>query len=335
MDRERFDVLVRLFATKGSRRTALSALLGAAILGHSPHILAGRGKGKGNGRGKGRGNGRHKGKPGQGKGHQTHGDDDQAKSRGHRRTSGNSRRKTNKPIEAEAGGCCGAKSCAVPSLKSARPNCNYAGADLSGVNGSLSDLRSIDGRKTTFSTATRKGNWSQANFSDACLGGARFTSADLRKTNFANACLVDADLSNALGDSSTNYVNAVLCRTRMPNGSINNSGCGKASACCPVCDREHPCAAGQSLLQRQVPKRRLLHGQRLRDKDLPEHDLHRQSVQVHADLRHDGTKLHHRLLQWRLLRAGTDLQRAEPVWQRLRRQPGLRPEPGLLRRRLP
>ena len=33
MDRKQFDAFTRLFAAKGSRRTALTALLGAALFG--------------------------------------------------------------------------------------------------------------------------------------------------------------------------------------------------------------------------------------------------------------------------------------------------------------
>lgn len=63
MDRNRFDRLTRLFATTGSRRRAVSALITAAILGHDADILAKKGNGKGrgdakSGKGKGRGDGK-------------------------------------------------------------------------------------------------------------------------------------------------------------------------------------------------------------------------------------------------------------------------------------
>lgn len=54
MDRERFDELARLLATRGSRRGALGALLGVAILGHDPDdadAKKGRGRKRGNDRG--------------------------------------------------------------------------------------------------------------------------------------------------------------------------------------------------------------------------------------------------------------------------------------------
>ena len=48
MDRERFDTLTRLFATRGSRRSALAALLGGILLAqNAPSLPARRRKGKG------------------------------------------------------------------------------------------------------------------------------------------------------------------------------------------------------------------------------------------------------------------------------------------------
>jgi hypothetical protein len=52
MDRERFDGLARLLATSGSRRGALGALLGVALLGQDPGALAKRRERKDRDRGK-------------------------------------------------------------------------------------------------------------------------------------------------------------------------------------------------------------------------------------------------------------------------------------------
>ena len=57
MDRERFDALTRLFASRGSRRGAVGALVGMALAGRSSDSSAEPGKGKAKGRGKGRGGG--------------------------------------------------------------------------------------------------------------------------------------------------------------------------------------------------------------------------------------------------------------------------------------
>lgn len=58
MDREHFDALSRLFANRGSRRAALGALVGVALIGRSSGSLAESGNGKAKGRGKGKGHGR-------------------------------------------------------------------------------------------------------------------------------------------------------------------------------------------------------------------------------------------------------------------------------------
>ena len=39
--------------------------------------------------------------------------------------------------------------------------------------------------------------------------------------------------------------NAVICRTRMPDGSLSDAGCGLGTECCAVCDAANPCPAGQ------------------------------------------------------------------------------------------
>ena len=83
-------------------------------------------------------------------------------------------------------------------------------------------------------------NLSGANLQDADASGANFNKANLQK-----ACLVDADLTGATINASTNLKDALFCRTTMPNGSINNSGCSKGTNCCPTCDAEHPCGSGQ------------------------------------------------------------------------------------------
>jgi hypothetical protein len=60
VDRERFDAWTRLFSTTGSRRGALTALLGAAVL--PPLAVPGRaGAAKKKGKGKGKGKGKRKG----------------------------------------------------------------------------------------------------------------------------------------------------------------------------------------------------------------------------------------------------------------------------------
>jgi hypothetical protein len=55
VDRETFDALTRLMATSGSRRAALTALLGVTLAGPAiDAVVKKRGKRKGKGKGKGK-----------------------------------------------------------------------------------------------------------------------------------------------------------------------------------------------------------------------------------------------------------------------------------------
>jgi hypothetical protein len=101
MDRERFDALARLLATKGSRRATLGAVLGGFWLGETG-VLAKDGRRKGKRRGKDRQNGR------------------------------NTRRKQ-RVLQAEATGCCSGGRCLL------RPGqnlfkCCFEDAELAGQN---------------------------------------------------------------------------------------------------------------------------------------------------------------------------------------------------------
>ena len=148
-------------------------------------------------------------------------------------------------LQAQAGGCCGKKGCNFPTKKGYSQGCNFAGSNLAGIDGTLANLQEVDGRQTVFSTQAKPGIWYQTNFAYACLGEAKFNYADLRKANFVYACLVDADLSNAKSDSSTNYTNAILCRTKMPDGSISNRDCNRGTSCCPSCTANAQCGSGK------------------------------------------------------------------------------------------
>lgn len=71
-----------------------------------------------------------------------------------------------------------------------------------------------------------------ANLSSANFFGADLTGADLRGANLSGSCFIGADLQGARLGSSVNLHGAVFCRTRMPNGAIDNSGCAGATPCC-------------------------------------------------------------------------------------------------------
>lgn len=87
-------------------------------------------------------------------------------------------------------------------------------------------------------------NCTGCNISRANLRGASLQGANLTRANLSGSCLVDADLTGAIVANSTNLYGAVVCRTRMPDGSLSNAGCGLGSECCPVCDATHPCEGG-------------------------------------------------------------------------------------------
>ncbi len=81
-------------------------------------------------------------------------------------------------------------------------------------------------------------NLSRANLRGADLSGVNFTRA-----NLSGACLVDADFTDATFTNTTNLANAIFCRTTMPDGSTNNSGCDSGTACCGNCSPA--CAVNQ------------------------------------------------------------------------------------------
>ena len=181
MDRERFDALTRLLGAEGSRRTALGAVLGAA--------LAGRGSAAAR---KGRNRKKSKGK------------------------------KKNRPRT-----CFGTKSCRFPSDGQDFEDCDFAGDSLANCNGC--NFRDADLGGADLS----EGSYQGASFREANLRGANLEDADVSGVSFRNACLVDATLLGANTDGA-HFGGAVLCNTTLPNGSVSNTGCARATACCPT-----------------------------------------------------------------------------------------------------
>ncbi len=213
MGHERFDALTRLLAARGSRRGAFGALLGMLVAGHDLGHGAATGRGKGKGRGK-------------------------AKSQGRGKKSGAGGAR----IEATATRCCGTKSCAKPTAGSNRYECNFAGMNLSGRAMTGVNFGRIDGRKTNFSNANVKGS----NFGSACLHGAIFTGANVSSANFDRACLFGADFTGARNlNVSVNVATALLCKTRLADGSLSDRDCARASTCCGECSADGDCDENQ------------------------------------------------------------------------------------------
>ncbi len=101
----------------------------------------------------------------------------------------------------------------------------------------------IDGRGTNFNNANVRG----ANFGEACLQGATFRGTDVSSTNFDKACLFFADFTGARNlNVSVNFSGALLCGTILPDGTVSNRDCGRATACCAACDAQHPARTARS-----------------------------------------------------------------------------------------
>jgi uncharacterized protein YjbI with pentapeptide repeats len=89
-------------------------------------------------------------------------------------------------------------------------------------------------------TALRRANCRGCNASSIDLSRADASGADFGGANLGGACLVDTDLTGAVLKGAQ-LGGAIFCRTRMPNGSLDNSGCAKGTACCPTTCRPATC----------------------------------------------------------------------------------------------
>jgi hypothetical protein len=207
MDREQFDALTRLFGTKGSRRSALTALIGAVFLRQDADTILAGGrtrKGKGKGKDKGHHHKKHKGKR-------------------RRRSIAPPPRVIPRPLTPVVANC-------FPGT-----NCNFPGAGVVAKGCDFSD-------STTFRDLDASGGiFSGANFTNADLSGADFRGALLD-----GACLVGADLHDARLDTSTLLEGAIFCRTVMPDGSINDTGCSHGTSCCPTANTSPSPPQGRS-----------------------------------------------------------------------------------------
>jgi hypothetical protein len=91
-----------------------------------------------------------------------------------------------------------------------------------------------------FSTVFRNRDVRGSNLSKSSFRGADLRGADFRGANLSGGCFVGADLLGAKLGSSVNLHKAIFCNTRMPDGSINTSGCDKTTACCSPLERDCP-----------------------------------------------------------------------------------------------
>ena len=106
------------------------------------------------------------------------------------------------------------------------PAANIAGCDFGDTNA----LENVNCTKC---------NAGGINLRNADASGVSFKQANLQK-----ACLVGADLSGG-NLTAANLLGVTFCRTTMPDGTTNNSGCSKSTNCCPTCiDLGDSCGAG-------------------------------------------------------------------------------------------
>jgi len=201
MDASQFDRLTRIVSAAVSRRGALAAVFVPSFLSLTlGETLAGKGharRKKANSEGKGKGKKKRKGK---GKGKQKNGQNG----------AGDQTQNPSPPAAAVTTPCYPGLNC-TPGQGSINQNCNFANSTL---------FRDQNARGAVLIGS---------NFTKADL-----TNADLRGAVLNGACLVDAVLLDAQIDSSTVLGDAILCHTIMPDGTIDNSGCGRVTPCCPL-----------------------------------------------------------------------------------------------------
>ena len=98
-----------------------------------------------------------------------------------------------------------------------------AGADLSDANLNRANLRAATLTEANLSNANLTG----ATLSNADMTGANLAGALIDHAGVSDANLTDADLTGA-EVVATDLTRAILCRTTMPDGTLEESGCPKA-----------------------------------------------------------------------------------------------------------
>ena len=109
------------------------------------------------------------------------------------------------------------------------PGTNLKGADLSGAILQHADLRfayfkgaNLDSTSLEFANLSNS-NLSRANLKGANLWGATLLDADLSSANLTGANLRFADFKGA-NLKGANFKDAILCKTKMPDGKVVNIG---------------------------------------------------------------------------------------------------------------
>jgi hypothetical protein len=218
MDRSRFDTLTRLLATPGSRRAALGAILGGALIGSGDvtHAKRHHKLGRGNGR--------------------------------------NQRQKRKQRVQAAAAGgrCCRRAGC-TPGPGTHQAKCCYQGDDLEGANFAGANLRRASFAGANLTEAQFRG----ANLDHACFVDADVTGADFRGANRRGAVFCRTRTSNGIDNAGCDRESA-CCPTCVETGStgcnLGGECCGGAvctgegdgvCVCESECCSNDDCASGQ------------------------------------------------------------------------------------------
>ena len=103
---------------------------------------------------------------------------------------------------------------------------NFTGADLTGANLKYSVLtNAVFWGARLAGTQLAGAKLDGSNLSGAMLKGAELRGARLSAANLAGADLTGANLEFAEGVDAAQLAEAILCKTRMPDGALNDSGC--------------------------------------------------------------------------------------------------------------
>jgi uncharacterized protein YjbI with pentapeptide repeats len=178
MDREQFDALTRLIGLKGTRRSALVALLGAVLLHQDlESALAGGHKGKG----KGKHHKRHK-----------------HKRRRRRRSVAPPPRVIPRPLTPVAVNCFPGTNCNFPGAGVVAKGCDFSGSTT---------FRDLDASGGIFSGSNfSNADLSGADFQGALLDGACLVGADLHKAHLDTSTLLEGAIfcNTIMPDGSIN-----------------------------------------------------------------------------------------------------------------------------------
>jgi uncharacterized protein YjbI with pentapeptide repeats len=101
--------------------------------------------------------------------------------------------------------------------------------------------RNASGCDFSFSSLLQNKDVRGSNLSNSNFIGANLTGADFRGANLSGGCFVGADLTGARLGGSVNLGGAIFCQTTMPDGTRDNSGCERETACCRTRLQDEDC----------------------------------------------------------------------------------------------